>query len=300
MHALEPVWETIKGQFEAARSESAQAARSQLTSELNQLLRRLRQYQTQGELTSAVLDGALQFVCQVALFTIQDGVLHLRGQHNLNLPADLSFPAAGAPAFQSVISSKDTVIALRTAAEVGEALSSPDPQERIGIIPILNGPRVVALLFAANQDHLDLNVLELIAGLASSVLERQSNASLHTQIGIQPIPAAAQPALPASPVPPAWADLSEDQRVLHVRAQRFARVKTAEMQLSRPDACQAGRQQGNLYVFLRQEIDKARDTYRKQFMIIPSMVDYLHLELVRTAAGGDEGKLGADYPGQLV
>jgi hypothetical protein len=72
------------------------------------------------------------------------------------------------------------------------------------------------------------------------------------------------------------------------------------MQLSRPDACHAGRQQGNLYVFLRQEIDKARDTYRRQFMTIPSIGDYLHIELVRTAAGGDEQKLGADYPGQLV
>jgi hypothetical protein len=30
------------------------------------------------------------------------------------------------------------------------------------------------------------------------------------------------------------------------------------------------------------------------------MGDYLHLELVRTAAEGDELKLGADYPGQLV
>jgi len=89
-------------------------------------------------------------------------------------------------------------------------------------------------------------------------------------------------------------------RGLHVRAQLFARGKTAEMQLSRPDACQAGRQQSNFYVFLKREIDSARDTYLKQFMAAPSMVDYLHLELVRTAAGGDEQKLGADYPGQLV
>jgi hypothetical protein len=88
--------------------------------------------------------------------------------------------------------------------------------------------------------------------------------------------------------------------MLHVRAQRFARVKVAEMQLARPDACRAGLQQSNLYVFLRHEIDKARETYRKQFMTIPSMVDYLHLELVGTAVGNDEQKLGADYPGQLV
>jgi hypothetical protein len=105
-----------------------------------------------------------------------------------------------------------------------------------------------------------------------------------------------------APIPalPAWADLDEQQRTLHIRAQRFSRVTIAEMQLFRPEACRAGREQSNLYIFLKGELDKAREIYRKQFMTIPSMVDYLHLELVRTVAGGDELKLGADYPGQLV
>jgi hypothetical protein len=298
MHVLDPVWDTMKRQFEAARSESAQAARSQITNELNQLLRRLRQYRTEGEWSSAILDSASQFVHQVALFTFQDGDLYLRGQQNLNLAEDLSFSPATAAAFQTVISSKDTVVALRTPAEVGESLSSPDPQGRAHIVPILNGPRVVALLFAANQDYLDVNAIELIAGLASIVLERQSNNLLHTQIATQP--AAAPHTRASNSLLPSWGDLNQDQRLLHVRAQCFARVKVAEMQLSRPDACHAGRRQGDLYLLLRQDIDKARDTYRKQFMTIPSMVDYLHIELVRTAAEGNEEKLGADYPGQLV
>ncbi len=53
-------------------------------------------------------------------------------------------------------------------------------------------------------------------------------------------------------------------------------------------------------MFLKKEIDDARETYRKEFMTIPSMVDYLHLELVHTAADGDELKMGVEYPGQLV
>jgi hypothetical protein len=298
MHALEPVWETIKDQFTAARSESAQAARAQVTNDLNQLFRRLRQYRTEGEWSSAILDGVAQFVRQVALFVWHDGVLNLCGQRGFDLADNLSFPAAGLGAFETVISSKDTLVALRTPAEVGAALSSPDLKERAHIVPILNGPRVVALLFAVGQCDIDLNGIELIASLASTVLERRSNASLHTQIVSQSGSTTRQ--APASARLPSWADLPEDQRVFHVRAQRFARVKVAEMQLSRPDACHAGRQQGNLYVFLRREIDNARDTYRRQFMTIASMVDYFHLELVRTAGDGDEQKLGADYPGQLV
>jgi hypothetical protein len=30
------------------------------------------------------------------------------------------------------------------------------------------------------------------------------------------------------------------------------------------------------------------------------MVDYLHMELVRATAEGEEQRLGADYPGQLI
>ncbi len=293
MHPLDSVWETINLQFEAARAE--------ITKELNQVFRRLRQYQSEAEWASAVLDAASHYVRQLALFSLQDGVLSLRCERNLQLTEDLSFAIAGAGAFQTAIDSKDRVVALRTSAEIGESLSSPDPGERAHIVPILNGPRVVALLFAANEGspnlNVDVNALELIAGLASTVLERRSNADLHTQIESQPVQHSNGS---AGHNRPSWAELPESERALHVRAQRFARVKTAEMQLASPDACRAGREQGNLYVFLRQEIDSAREAYRKQFMSNPSMIDYLHLELIRAAANGDEQKLGAEYPGQLV
>src|SRR5437763_1968748 len=131
MHTLEPVWETIKDQFIAARSEAAQAARAHITNDLNQLFRRLRHYRTEGEWSSAILDGVAPFVPQVALFTYQNGLLNLCGQRGLNLADGLSFAATGAGAFENVISSKDTLVALRTPAEVGAALSSTDLEERV-------------------------------------------------------------------------------------------------------------------------------------------------------------------------
>ena len=301
MHVLDPLCQSIKREFEDARSESAQAARSQTTHELNQLLRRLRQYESEAEWISAVLDAALRFVHQVSLFTLREGVLSLRGQHNLNLASDLSFPSSAAAAFHTVINSKDRVIALRTLREVGEALSTSRPEDRAHLIPITNRDRVVAVLFVPvvpAKQPFDLNGLELVAGFASVVLERASDPSQRTQIALQP--ASQKSTLNSSnSALPSWADLPEHQQTLHLRAQRFARVKVAEMQVSRPDACQEGRQQANFYVFLKREIDAARDTYLTQFMSVPSMIDYLHLELVRTAVQGDERKLGADYPGQL-
>jgi len=295
MRALEQTWENVRREFESACSQMARGARAQVISELNQVLRRLRQYQTEAEWLSAVLDGASAFVPQIAVFELKNGALTLRAQANLNLPPDLIFPAASAGAFRAAIDTKDPVMALRTASEVTEALAADGP-ERVHLVPIANRDRVVAVLFAIDESS-DVNALELIAGVASAVLERKSNLAAHTQIA-QPLQIATD-APPKRSLPP-WAELSKDQRELHLKAQRFSRVTVAEMQIANPEGCRAGREKRDLYLYLKQEIDRARSTYRQQFMTIPSMVDYLHLELVRTAAEGDESKLGADYPGQLV
>ncbi|MGH9638941.1 MAG: hypothetical protein ACRD3Y_02675, partial [Bryobacteraceae bacterium] len=302
MHALDSVWEDIRRECDAACSRSAQAARSQITHQLNQTFRRLHAYEGEAAWIAAILDGVGQFSGQTAVFSLKDGVLRLRLQQNLDLPADFSLPASAAAAFAGAIESKDPVIALRTAAEVSEALSSAEEGARAHIIPVLNGSRVAAIVFAASRDYTDVNALELIAGMASAVLERQANTSLHAQIAPSK-PAAAKANGAAAPVRqmlPAWADLSAQHRTMHIQAQRFSRVKVAEMQLARPEVSRAAREQGNLYLLLKNEIDTARQAYATQFMTIPSMVDYLHLELVRSAAEGDESKLGADYPGQLA
>lgn len=162
--------------------ESGRALRTQLARELNQLLRRFRLYQTEADWVSALLDGAAQFIPQAAVFALKGGVLQLRGQVNLALPDGFCFPVSAAAAFASAVESRDPVIALRTPLEVSEPLSAPEPGMRAHIVPISNGDRVVALLFAADADSVDGNALELIAGMASIVLERQSNTSLHAQI----------------------------------------------------------------------------------------------------------------------
>ena len=150
---------------------------------LNHFLRRLRQYRGEGEWVSTLLDGVSQFVEQAAVFAIEGGELRLRGKSNLDIAEDLAFPISSAGAFQAAIDSKDPVVTLRTAGEVTKILSTPNPNERAHIVPIVNGPRVVAVLFAARHDQdVDVNALELIVGMASIVLERQSNVSLHSQI----------------------------------------------------------------------------------------------------------------------
>jgi hypothetical protein len=345
-HVLDPSLDNLRREFDAACQQSAFQARSEQLRTLNQVFRRFRTYQSESDWVHTMLDAASPYADYVAVFSIANQALRLRGQRPAGrLPDDLSFPVSAAAAFSSAIDAKDPVTTLRNPAEVSAPLSVGHAGERAHVFPVTNGDRVSAVLFASDPVS-DMNALELVAGIASSVLERKANLALHAQIaaaaklrktmpaGItdlmvpvsaapepyrpepaRPEPARPEPARPepspaaptviaSTPAPesklPTWTDLPTEQRQLHIRAQRFARVAVAELQLARPEACRAGREQSDLYLFLKREIDKARESYSKQFMTVPSMVDYLHLELIQTAAQGDERKLGADYPGRLL
>jgi len=290
-HSLEPAWEALKRDFDAALQEVIRADRRQLLGNLNSICRRLRQYENEEQWLGALRDGIALGAYSFAVLTLADGLLRLQHQQHLDSPETPAFAVSSAKAFAAAIESRDQVVALCTPDEVGA-----------------NGKRVVAIVFAIAGDSLDVSLVELVSGVAATVLERQSNQSIHSQIALSPaapVPVSAHAAVePAHPVQarglPAWADLNEKDRILHSRAQRFSRVAVADMQLRKPEACRSGRKQNNMYMFLQTEIEKARETYSKQFMTIPSMVDYLDLELVNVAAEGDERKLGADYPGHLV
>ena len=277
-----------------------------MTSDLNQIFRRLSHYQSEEQWISAVCDGLFLFARAFAVFVQQDSMFVMRAQHNLPIGAGLEIPLLSARAFSAAVESRDSLVALRTTAEVGTALaaepSSSGTAPRAHLVPILNGNRVVAIIFTSADELLDVNGLELVAGLASAVLERRANQTIHQQIAPAPLQSSPQVGSTTKPVhtDPENRALSASQRLLHARAQRFSRVAVAEMQLNRPEACRAGREKNDLYMFLRSEIDKARESYSKQFMTDPQMMDYLHLELIHTAADGDEGRLGADYPGALV
>jgi hypothetical protein len=309
MHPLETAWHSITREFEAARAEAAEASRVQATNDLNQIARRLKQYQSEAEWVDAVLDGASLFVGPVALFTVENGSVRARGSRKFELPDGSSFPLEAAAAFRNALDSKETAVVLRTRNEVSDLLASDPPTERAYLVPVSNGLRIAAVLFAPAHNRIDLNALELIATISSAVLERHSQTPAHIQIAPAPaestagksdtVPETEEAPKRAASLPP-WATLPAEEKNLHIRAQRFARVKVAEMQLYKPEACRAGRDQNNLYVFLKNEIDNAREQFRTQFMANRNMVDYLHLELVRTLAANDELFLGADYPGQMV
>ena len=96
-------------------------------------------------------------------------------------------------------------------------------------------------------------------------------------------------------------EVSEDERRLHNDARRFARLLVSEIKLYNEPKVQEGRNKGDLYERLRDDIDRSRQMYDKR--VAPPVAarhDYFHQELVNTLAEGDVNKLGMSYPGASV
>lgn len=272
-----------------------------VTDSLNEVLRRLRQYKTEHEWTAAVLDGAGSFTSSCAVFRLDGGTLRALGQRRIDLlPPGYTLPIVQARAFSTAVEFNDSSVTLRIPSEVGPQLSSSQPMDRAHILPISRGDRVVAFLYSEEGEDTDASGLELIAGMASLALRTVDTSTIQIQPALSNgVPAAPEP--PAAPSPvrlPDWVHLKPEDRNRHTRAQRFARTRLAQLCLARPEAIEEGLKQGDLYLFLKKEIDLARDQYRAQYMTDRNMQDYIHSELVRVA-GGDETKLGAEYPGQM-
>ena len=92
-------------------------------------------------------------------------------------------------------------------------------------------------------------------------------------------------------------DMNDD----HLQAQRFARVRVAEMALYQASQVKAGRLARNLYGTLHAQIDEARQGFHQKFLTeTRGIPDYLHQEMVLVLAQNDTSLLGPDYPGPLA
>jgi hypothetical protein len=133
---------------------------------------------------------------------------------------------------------------------------------------------VAAILVAAGEP-IETDGLEAMATLAGAALERRGR---------------------PDPLPEGAGD-----EALFLRAQRFARVRVAEIRLAKSREVVEGRAAKRLYALLKEEIDTARVAYAREFLqASPFMPDYLHAELIRTLANEDIAALGEDYPGPLA
>jgi hypothetical protein len=203
--------------------------------------------------------------------------------------ADLSFDTSAAPAIVSAVDSRDPVVALSTDAEISPVLAKAfhsAPGDKAYLFPIVSRHTVMAMV-AASGVQLSAPI-ELLCEAAGMRLETFNLVS-------SPQPDS------VSPKPRTWDDLGAEDQKLHLQAQRMARLRVAEMRLYRENEVRSGAAGSDLYGALKSEIDAARDQFRQTFLSkSPTMVDYLHLELLRSLAHDDDRLLGGHYPGPMV
>jgi hypothetical protein len=90
--------------------------------------------------------------------------------------------------------------------------------------------------------------------------------------------------------------LSTEEQELHRRANRVAKVSMQDIKMLRPEQVRLGRQNKDLCIRLKDDIEKAHREYDRRFKpIMDHPVDYFYRWMVEILAEGDAHALG-DYP----
>ena len=287
--------EVVSQTAAAVRSLSAEIAtgvRVALAEELNQWVRRVRQAASPEEAAVALADGAVSFAGGAAVFRVAGGMARAMEARGAAL-GGMEIPLAAAPALATAVETRDPVMAMAGGAEIPASLREAigaGAEDKVLVVPVVAEGSVTALLLAWGAAH--PAALELVAQLAAVAFPAPP----------PPPPVAAElVTIAPAPARAAWEDLSPEEQKLHLAAQRFARVRVAEMRLYHAEAVEEGRRGRDLYHALREPVDSAREAFRRKFVAAsPTMADYLHLEMLRTLGENDIALLGHDYPGSLV
>jgi hypothetical protein len=154
----------------------------------------------------------------------------------------------------------------------------------------------VAFAISEQREHLRQVVEDRFAELSARVRQELESA-LSGRAAAEVEAAGRRPAEERAIGP----NVPREEEKLHLLAQRFARVRAAEIRLYKSQAVEDGRARKKLYSELKEEIDSARAAYEREYLRrSASMPDYLHLELVRTLANEEVAALGEEYPGPLA
>ncbi len=75
----------------------------------------------------------------------------------------------------------------------------------------------------------------------------------------------------------------------------------SEIKLYNENTVLEGRENHDLYLRLKGDIDKSREMYESRISpFVSRKIDYFHDEIVRTLGDNDAATLGSDYPGPRV
>ena len=280
-------------------AKSMDTARRAHAEVLNQTLRRLRDLHREEAIFDLVAKSCAPFAAHVVVLVFGNNQAHVVASHGVTV-SNPSFLIESAPAVITAIETCDPVAAAGTSDQISPELAAVfsgrggDVEETptAYLFPLVVRQLARAVLVVAGPSQgsgaVDSASLELLCGLAALRIE---------SLGVAP--PVSETAAPATRL--LLDDLTPDDLRLHLQAQRVARVKVASMRIDHEDALRNGVASRDIYGALHTQIDDARRAFLQEHLSrTPSMVDYLHLEILHTLAHNDDQLLGNGYPGPMV
>jgi hypothetical protein len=278
---------------------------------LNQALRRMRQANGDQQILQSLVESIGPYAAVAVVLVFENNQARVaasggfeRGQSFFD---DFAFEIADAPALVSAIESGDPLAALATSAEISPALADKlnteggdEDETKAYLFPIRARQSVVALLLASRlnpsgRSAANTAPIELLCEAAGMGLESVGGISQPKAVAL------ANSGQDRGEKSLSWDTLSSEDQRLHLQAQRTARLRVAEMRLYNEADFRRGVASGNIYGVLQPAIDSARAQFLQDFLAkSATMVDYLHLEVLRNLAHDNEALLGKNYPGPMV
>ena len=319
------------GAGSSAAAEAAPAAPPPVPSVLpavNQAVSRILQPTGQSEIMAAFLQNAAGFAGRCALFVRRGDSYAFWRAEGFPMEAtgqlrSVSISASQPGIFKEVTDNQLAVSALHSSdalpASLLQALGA-SAEGSLYLFPVVVQGRLVGALYGdsgANAGSVDPSALEILARVAGLSLEtaagRAAASAAHPvmtpaeapppePVAVEAVSAPEPVFVPAIPPPPDPETLPEQDRDVHRKAYRSARVAVQDM-LAYPQnkaKVEEGRKNKTLYRSLKEDIDKTRETYQKKYgQTAARSFDYFHYELVIKLAENDPEALGSDYPGPV-
>ena len=273
--------------------------------EFNQSLRRLRQANGEAHILQTLNESCSAYAEVSVVLVFENNQARVAASHGVEA-GEFSFDIVSAPAVVAAIDSRDPVVALATEAELSAGLAEKfraeddvqdidASQPNAYLFPLTARHSVVAMLIASGRSRMISPPIELLCEAAGMRLETLMSSA-------ERAPASDAPeSTSAGAERLTWDGLSPEDQKLHLRAQRMARVRIAEMRLYNEADLRSGVASSDIYGALQPVIDTARNQFLHEFLAkSPTMVDYLHLEILSSLAHDDDRLLGHNYPGPMV
>ena len=282
---------------------ACEEARRARTEALNQALRRLRQAVGEEQILRHLAEGCAPYTARSVVLVFENHQARVVAAQGYE--KQFMFDIASAPAVLTAIESRDPVTALATEGELSPELANAFasvPADKAYLFPLSARHSVVAMLIAAGPAlSAPIELLCEAAGMRLETLQPVAIPKPPVLIQLAATTPAGQAAGGQAGEKRSWENLSPEDQRLHLQAQRTARLRVAEMRLYHEVELRSGVANGDIYAALQTPIDSARTQFLQTYLSKShSMVDYLHLEILRSLAQEDDRLLGQRYPGPMV